>query len=90
VIVLKYGSPLTAAFKEEGGDQGPVSRLIERRSDDELAALMTNLAVRAYLPDMERSRMPSLTLCFEAGEGRCLAYADSALAASAPRDRRDE
>ncbi len=79
VVVLKYGSLLTAAFNEEGGealkewidscpnqvyallcfqggaawrkrlldeigDQGPVTRLIERRSDDQLAALMTNLA----------------------------------------------
>jgi pyruvate dehydrogenase E1 component len=79
VVILKYGSLLQQAFREEGGerlrawidkcpnqlysalvfqggaawrkrlndelgDQGPVTRLIERRSDDELAALMTNLA----------------------------------------------
>jgi pyruvate dehydrogenase E1 component len=79
VVILKYGTLLQQAFREEGGerlrawidncpnqlysalvfqggaawrkrlldeigDQGPVSRLIEARSDDELAQLMTNLA----------------------------------------------
>ncbi len=79
VVILKYGSLLTAAAKEPGGDrllawidkcpnqlysalvfqggaawrkrlldelgdQGDVMKLIERRSDDELALLMTNLA----------------------------------------------
>jgi pyruvate dehydrogenase E1 component len=79
VIILKYGTLLQQAFREEGGerlrawiddcpnqlysalvfqggaawrkrlldelgDQGPVTRLIVKRSDDELAQLMTNLA----------------------------------------------
>jgi pyruvate dehydrogenase E1 component len=79
VVILKYGSLLTQAFGEPGGDrlrewidhcpnqlysalvfqggpawrkrllddvgdQGAVTRLIERRSDSELAQLMTNLA----------------------------------------------
>src|SRR5437763_7004239 len=79
VVILKYGSLLQQAFREEGGerlrdwidkcpnqlysalvfqgggawrkrlldeigDQGPVTRLIETRSDEELARLMTNLA----------------------------------------------
>ena len=79
VVILKYGSLLNEAFREEGGeklrawiddcpnqlystlvfrggaawrkrlldeigDQGAVTRLIERRSDEELARLMTNLA----------------------------------------------
>jgi pyruvate dehydrogenase E1 component len=79
VVILKYGTLLQQAFREQGGDrlrawidncpnqlysalvfqggaawrkrlldelgdQGPVSRLIEKRSDDELAQLMTNLA----------------------------------------------
>src|SRR5215218_8231018 len=79
VVILKYGSLLQQAFREEGGerlrawidncpnqlysalvfqggaawrkrlndeigDQGAVTRLIEKRSDDELGALMTNLA----------------------------------------------
>jgi pyruvate dehydrogenase E1 component len=79
VVILKYGSLLTQAFLEPGGDrlrdwidhcpnqlysalvfqggpawrkrllddigdQGAVTRLIERRSDSELAQLMTNLA----------------------------------------------
>ena len=79
VVILKYGSLLQEAFREEGGeklrqwidhcpnqlysalvfqggagwrkhlleaigDQGSVTRLIEARSDEELARLMTNLA----------------------------------------------
>jgi pyruvate dehydrogenase E1 component len=79
VVILKYGSLLNEAFREEGGerlrdwidncpnqlysalvfqggaawrrrlldeigDQGAVTRLIEKRSDEELARLMTNLA----------------------------------------------
>ncbi|HEX6957331.1 MAG TPA: transketolase [Ferrovibrio sp.] len=79
VVVLKYGSLLEEAFREEGGeqlrawidrcpnqlysaltfqggaawrkrllddigDQGAVTRLLERRNDAELARLMTNLA----------------------------------------------
>jgi pyruvate dehydrogenase E1 component len=79
VVILKYGSLLQAAFREEGGerlrqwidrcpnqlysalvfqggaawrkrlldeigDQGPVTRLLEAHSDDELHRLMTNLA----------------------------------------------
>src|SRR5436190_5479582 len=79
VVILKYGSLLQQAFREEGGerlrdwidncpnqlysalvfqggaawrkrlldeigDQGPVTRLIEARSDERLAQLMTNLA----------------------------------------------
>jgi pyruvate dehydrogenase E1 component len=79
VVILKYGTLLQEAFREEGGerlrtwidncpnqlysalvfqggaawrkrlldeigDQGSVSRLIEKRSDEELAQLMTNLA----------------------------------------------
>ena len=79
VVILKYGSLLQAAFREDGGeklrqwldrcpnqlysalvfqggagwrkhllndigDRGPVTRLIEARSDEDLARLMTNLA----------------------------------------------
>jgi pyruvate dehydrogenase E1 component len=79
VVILKYGSLLEAAFREQGGetlrqwidgcpnqlysalvfqggaawrkrlnddigDQGAVTKLIEARSDEELARLMTNLA----------------------------------------------
>ena len=36
--------PGASACIDEIGDQGPVTRLIEARSDDELARLMTNLA----------------------------------------------
>jgi pyruvate dehydrogenase E1 component len=79
VVILKYGTLLQRAFREDGGerlrtwidncpnqlysalvfqggaawrkrlldeigDQGPVTRLIESRSDEQLAQLMTNLA----------------------------------------------
>src|SRR6185436_1350949 len=55
VVILKYGSLQQAAFREPGGatlrkrlhdeigDQGAVTKLIDARSDDELARLMNNL-----------------------------------------------
>ncbi|MGH6922530.1 MAG: transketolase-like TK C-terminal-containing protein [Propylenella sp.] len=102
VVILKYGSLLQEAFKEEGGenlrawiddcpnqvysllcfqggaawrkrllvalgDQGPVSRLIERRSDDGLARLMTNLAghdIPTLLDAFERASSDDRPKCF--------------------------
>src|SRR6201981_116725 len=43
-LVFQGGAAWRRRLNDEIGDQGPVSRLIERRSDDELARLMTNLA----------------------------------------------
>lgn len=42
-LTYQGGKEWRARLLEEIGDQGPVTRLIERRSDDELEALMCNL-----------------------------------------------
>jgi pyruvate dehydrogenase E1 component len=42
-LVFQGGSAWRKRLNDEIGDQGPVTRLIERRSDDELARLMNNL-----------------------------------------------
>ncbi len=44
LLCFQGGAAWRQRLLDEIGDQGPVTRLIERRSDDELAALMTNLA----------------------------------------------
>jgi pyruvate dehydrogenase E1 component len=43
-LVFAGGAAWRKRLNDEIGDQGDVSRLIEKRSDDELAALMNNLA----------------------------------------------
>src|SRR5947207_5989556 len=43
-LVFQGGAAWRKRLTDELGDQGAVTRLIERRSDDELAQLMTNLA----------------------------------------------
>jgi pyruvate dehydrogenase E1 component len=42
-LVFQGGAAWRKRLSDEIGDQGPVSRLIDRRSDDELARLMNNL-----------------------------------------------
>jgi pyruvate dehydrogenase E1 component len=42
-LVFQGGAAWRKRLLDEIGDQGPVTRLIERRSDDELARLMNNL-----------------------------------------------
>ena len=42
-LVFQGGAAWRKRLNDEIGDQGPVTRLIERRSDDELARLMNNL-----------------------------------------------
>ena len=42
-LVFQGGAAWRKRLNDEIGDQGPVTRLIERRSDDELAQLMNNL-----------------------------------------------
>src|ERR1700757_3750027 len=42
-LVFQGGAAWRKRLTDEIGDQGPVTRLIERRSDDELARLMNNL-----------------------------------------------
>src|SRR5882724_885339 len=43
-LVFQGGAAWRKRLLDELGDQGDVTKLIEKRSDDELAALMTNLA----------------------------------------------
>ena len=43
-LVFQGGAAWRKRLNDEIGDQGPVTRLIESRTDDELARLMTNLA----------------------------------------------
>lgn len=102
VVILKYGSLLREAFREEGGerlrqwldacpnelyaalcyqggsawrkrlenevgDQGAVSRLVDRRSDRDLERLMTNLAghdVPTLLSAFEDARQHERPTCF--------------------------
>jgi pyruvate dehydrogenase E1 component len=52
---------------DEIGDQGPVSRLIESRSDDELARLMTNLGghdLPSLLEGFDAARTHERPVCF--------------------------
>src|SRR3546814_6169420 len=42
-LTFQGGAAWRKRLLDDLGDQGPVSSLIERRSDDELARLMTNL-----------------------------------------------
>src|ERR1700694_2455316 len=43
-LVFQGGAAWRKRLTDELGDQGPVTKLIEKRSDEELARLMTNLA----------------------------------------------
>jgi pyruvate dehydrogenase E1 component len=43
-LVFQGGAAWRKRLSDDIGDQGPVTRLIDKRSDDELARLMTNLA----------------------------------------------
>jgi pyruvate dehydrogenase E1 component len=56
-LVFQGGAAWRKRLLDDLGDQGPVTRLIERRSDDELAALMNNLAGHD---------LPTLTKAFHA------------------------
>jgi pyruvate dehydrogenase E1 component len=58
---------MAQAALDEIGDQGPVSRLIESRSDDELARLMTNLGghdLPSLLDAFEAARAHERPVCF--------------------------
>jgi pyruvate dehydrogenase E1 component len=56
-LVFQGGAAWRRRLNDDIGDQGTVTRLIEKRSDDELARLMTNLAGHD---------LPSLTQAFHA------------------------
>ena len=61
------GSAWRKRLMDDIGDQGEVSRLIDARSDDELAALMTNLAghdLPSLLKAFEAAREHERPVCF--------------------------
>ncbi len=66
-LTFQGGAAWRKRLMDEIGDQGPVSRLIERRSDEELAALMSNLAghdLPALLEAFEAARKHDRPVCF--------------------------
>ena len=56
-LVFQGGAAWRKHLNDDLGDQGPVTKLIESRSDEELARLMTNLAGHD-LPDLAGSVRP--------------------------------
>ena len=67
LLAFKGGAAWRKRLMDEIGDQGPVSALIERRSDDELAALMTNLAghdIPTLVEAFDRAGDDSRPKCF--------------------------
>ena len=80
VLTFQGGAAWRKRLMDEIGDQGEVSALIERRSDDELAALMSNLGghdaptlLDAFRKASEHDR-PTLFICYTIkGQGLPLA-----------------
>jgi pyruvate dehydrogenase E1 component len=78
-LVFAGGAAWRKRLNDDIGDQGPVSRLIEMRSDDELARLMTNLAGHDLPSLLEAFRgadhdRPVCFLCYTI-KGFCLPFA---------------
>jgi pyruvate dehydrogenase E1 component len=66
-LIYQGGAAWRRRLLDNVGDQGPVSRLIERRSDAELAALMSNLGghdLPALLDAFEQARGHDRPTCF--------------------------
>jgi pyruvate dehydrogenase E1 component len=66
-LTYQGGAAWRRRLLDDLGDQGPVSRLIERRSDAELAALMSNLGghdLPALLDAFEQARGHDRPTCF--------------------------
>lgn len=66
-LTFQGGAAWRKRLLNDLGDQGPVSRLIERRSDDELAALMGNLGghdVATIIEAFEAARQHDRPTCF--------------------------
>jgi pyruvate dehydrogenase E1 component len=66
-LTFQRGGAWRKRLSDDLGDQGPVSRLIERRSDDELAALMSNLGghdLPSLLEAFEAARKHDRPVCF--------------------------
>jgi pyruvate dehydrogenase E1 component len=65
-LTFQRGAAWRKRLNDDLGDQGPVSRLVERRSDDELAALMSNLGghdLRSLLQAFEAARQHDRPVC---------------------------
>lgn len=69
-LVFQGGAAWRKRLLDEIGDQGPVTRLIERRSDDELSRLMSNLGghdLETLLEAFEAAKAhdrPTLFICY--------------------------
>ncbi|RWJ60809.1 MAG: transketolase [Mesorhizobium sp.] len=66
-LTFQGGAAWRKRLLDDLGDQGPVSRLIERRSDQELAQLMTNLGghdLPSLLQAFEQARTHDRPVCF--------------------------
>jgi len=66
-LTFQGGAAWRKRLMDELGDQGPVSKLIESRSDEELAALMANLGghdLPALLDAFEQARTHDRPTCF--------------------------
>ncbi|HWK68104.1 MAG TPA: transketolase [Rhizobiaceae bacterium] len=66
-LAFQGGAAWRKRLLDDLGDQGPVSRLIERRSDEELAALMSNLGghdLPSLLEAFEEARRHDRPVCF--------------------------
>ncbi|MBS3652060.1 transketolase [Pseudaminobacter sp. 19-2017] len=66
-LTFQGGAAWRKRLLDDLGDQGPFSRLIEKRSDDELARLMTNLAghdLPTLLEAFEAARRHDRPVCF--------------------------
>ncbi|WP_029009276.1 transketolase [Azospirillum halopraeferens] len=66
-LTYRGGAAWRRRLLDDLGDQGPVSRLIERRSDAELAAVMGNLGghdLPSLLDAFERARAHDRPVCF--------------------------
>ncbi|MDR3530300.1 MAG: transketolase [Rhodopila sp.] len=66
-LTFQGGASWRKRLRDDLGDQGDVSRLIERRSDDELAALMCNLGghdMPSILEAFEAARTHDRPVCF--------------------------
>lgn len=66
-LTFQGGAAWRKRLLDELGDQGPLSKLIERRTDEELARLMTNLAghdLPTLVEAFERARDHDRPVCF--------------------------
>ena len=66
-LTFQGGAAWRKRLMDDLGDQGPVSRLIERRSDDELARLMANLGghdLPSIIEAFEAARRHDRPTCF--------------------------